>query len=101
MYQLGLMTQDGDGGPKDDAAAKAWFEKAAARNHGGAIERLGAYAEEGRAGPKDEKAATEFYKKAADLGSDEAADALKRLRCNFTLKDKDGKVAGNLCYTGD
>jgi TPR repeat protein len=101
MYQLGLMTQDGDGGPKDDAAAKAWFEKAAAHNHGGAVERLGAYAEEGRAGPKDEKVAIEFYKKAADLGSDEAADALKRLQCNFTLKDKDGKVVGNLCYTGN
>lgn len=80
------------------AAAKTWFEKAAARNHGGAFERLGAYAEEGRAGPKDEKVAIEFYKKAADIGSDEAADALRQLRCNFTLKDKDGKVVGNLCY---
>jgi uncharacterized protein len=101
MYQLGLMTQDGDGGPKDDAAAKVWFEKAAEHNHGGALERLGAYAEEGRAGQKDEKAAIAFYKKAADLGSDDAADALQRLRCNFTLKDKDGKVVGRICYTGD
>jgi uncharacterized protein len=101
MYQLGLMTQDGDGSQKDDAVAKAWFEKAAAHNHGGAIERLGAYAEEGRAGPKDEKSAITLYKKAAELGSDEAADALKRLRCNFTLKDKDGKVVGGLCYDGN
>jgi uncharacterized protein len=101
MYQLGLMTQDGDGGPKDDAAAKAWFEKAAAHNHGGALERLGAYAEEGRGGPIDEKMAIDFYKKAADFGSDDAADALQRLRCKFTLKDKDGKAVGSICYTGD
>jgi TPR repeat protein len=40
MFQLGLMTQDGDGGPKDDAAAKAWFEKAAERNHSSALEIL-------------------------------------------------------------
>jgi TPR repeat protein len=101
MYQLGLMTQDGDGGPKDDAAAKIWFEKAAEHNHGGALERLGAYAEKGRAGQKDEKAAIAFYKKAADLGDDDAADALQRLRCKFTLKDKDGKIVGNICYSGD
>ncbi|MEH2509354.1 TPR repeat protein [Nitrobacteraceae bacterium AZCC 1564] len=67
----------------------------------GALERLGAYAEEGLAGQKDEKAAIAFYKKAADLGSDEAADALQRLRCKFTLKDKDGKPVGIVCYIGD
>ncbi|WP_139101878.1 tetratricopeptide repeat protein, partial [Acinetobacter baumannii] len=33
MYQLGLMTQDGDGAAKDDVAAKALFEKAAALDH--------------------------------------------------------------------
>lgn len=101
MYQLGLMTQDGDGGSKDDAAAKIWFEKAAEHNHGGALERLGAYAEEGWAGQKDEKAAITFYKKAANFGNDDAADALQRLRCKFTMKDKDGKIVGSICYTGD
>lgn len=30
QYQLGLMAADGIGGPRDDAAARAWFEKAAA-----------------------------------------------------------------------
>src|SRR4029078_1937514 len=33
QYQLGLMTADGVGGPKDDAAARALFEKAAAQGH--------------------------------------------------------------------
>jgi uncharacterized protein len=98
MFQLGLMTEDGDGGPKDDAAAKAWFEKAAALDNANALERLGAYAEAGRAGPKDQAAAIAFYKKAAGLGDDDAREALQRLRCPFTLKDKNGKVAGSICY---
>jgi TPR repeat protein len=100
MYQLGLMTQDGDGGPKDDASAKALFEKAASLDHGGALERLGAYAEAGRAGPKDEKAAIDFFKRAAALGSDDAVSALKRLQCPFTIKDKQGKTAGSICFDG-
>jgi uncharacterized protein len=99
MFQLGMMAENGDGGPKDDAAAKAWFEKAAALNHPGALERLGAYAEAGRAGPKDQAAALAFYKKAAALGDDDAQEALQRLRCPYSLKDrKTGKVVGSICY---
>jgi len=100
MFQLGLMTQDGDGGSKDDVAAKVLFEKAAALNHAGAIERLGAYAEAGRAGPKDAKAAIAFYRKAATLGDEDAAEALQRMKCPFTLKDKNGKAAGSICFDG-
>jgi TPR repeat protein len=100
MFQLGLMTQDGDGGSKDDVAAKALFEKAASLDHGGALERLGAYAEAGRAGPKDQQAAIAFYKKAAALGDDDATAALRRLRCPFTLKDKNGQAAGSICFDG-
>jgi len=37
---------------------------------------------------------------AAALGSEDAAKALERLRCPFALKDKDGKVAGNICFDG-
>ena len=37
QYQLGLMTADGVGGPKDDVAARALFEKAAAQGHPGAV----------------------------------------------------------------
>jgi uncharacterized protein len=97
MFQLGLMTQDGDGGKKDLAGAKAWFEKAATLGHSGAIYMLGSYAEEGRAGPRDRKAALDHYRKAAELGDSDAEDALKRLRCPFSLKDQDGKSAGVIC----
>ena len=61
---------------------------------------LGEYAEQGRAGDKDEKAALAFYSKAAELGDEEAAAALERLRCPFSLKDKDGKPAGRVCFDG-
>ena len=44
QYQLGLMTADGVGGPKDDVAARALFERAAAQDHPGALERMGAFA---------------------------------------------------------
>jgi len=97
MFQLGMMTQDGDGGPKDDAAAKAWFEKAAALDHGGALERLDAYAEDGRAGPKTSTRRSPI----TALGDEDARASLQRLRCPFTLKDKNGKVAGSICYDGD
>src|SRR5258708_4087980 len=40
QYQLGLMSADGVGGPKDDLAARALFERAAAQNHPGALERM-------------------------------------------------------------
>jgi uncharacterized protein len=84
MFQLGMMTQDGDGGPEDDPAAKARFEKAAALDHAG--------------GAKDAEAALAYYKKAAALGDEDAQASLERLRCPFTLKDKSGKVVGNICH---
>ena len=92
------MTADGVGGAKDDVAARALFEKAAAQNHAGALERMGAFAAGGRGGPKDEAAAKAYYEKAAALGNEEAKAALKRLECPYVLKDKRGKVVSNLCF---
>jgi hypothetical protein len=37
----------------------------------------------------------------AALGDEDARASLQRLRCPFTLKDKNGKVAGSICYDGD
>lgn len=100
MFQLGMMTQDGDGGKKDLKGARAWFEQAAALEHASALFMLGSYAEEGKAGPRDKKAAIEFYRKAAALGDSDAEGALKRLRCPYALKHKDGKSAGAICFDG-
>jgi TPR repeat protein len=98
QYQLGLMLADGTGGPKDDAGARALFEKAAAQNHPGALERMGAFAQEGRGGPKDKEAAKAYYKRAADLGDEQAKTELKRLECPIAIKDKRGNFVTDLCW---
>jgi TPR repeat protein len=98
QYQLAIMTADGVGGPKDDVAARGLFERAAAKDHPGALERLGLFAATGRGGPKDTDAAKTYYEKAAALGSEEAKAALKRAECPYVLKDKRGKQAYTLCF---
>ena len=80
------------------SAARAWFEKAAAQNHPGALERMGAFAQSGRGGPKDTSAAKAYYERAAALGNDKAKAALKRAECPVVIKDKRGGVLTNLCF---
>ena len=92
------MNADGVGGPKDDVAARTWFEKAAAQNHAGALERMGAFAENGRGGPQDSASAKAYYEKAAALGNESAKTALKRVECPYVIKDKNGKLVTNLCF---
>lgn len=98
QYQLGMMLAEGIGGPKDDVAARALFEKAAAQSHAGALERMGAFAQSGRGGPADSAAAKTYYEKAAALGDDDAKAALKRSQCRYTIKDKAGKFVTDLCF---
>jgi TPR repeat protein len=92
------MTAEGNGGPRDDVAARGMFEKAAAQNHPGALERMGAFAESGRGGPKDTNAAKAYYEKAVALGNEDAKAALKRAQCPYLLKDKRGNVVSHLCF---
>jgi uncharacterized protein len=98
QYQLGMMLAEGDGGSKDDVAARALFEKAAAQNHPGALERMGAFAQQGRGGAKDSDAAKAYYQRAAALGDEDAKKALERLRCPYAIKDKRGNVVTNLRF---
>jgi uncharacterized protein len=98
QYQLGLMLADGTGGEKDEAGARALFEKAAAQNHPGALLQMGAFTEAGRGGPKDAAAAKAYYQRAADLGDEDAKKALKRMDCPMTIKDKRGNFVTNLCF---
>jgi len=98
QYQLGMMLAEGNGGDKDDVAARALFEKAAAQNHPGALERMGAFAQEGRGGPKDSDAAKAYYQRAAALGDEDAKKALERARCPYAIKDKRGNLVTNLCF---
>jgi TPR repeat protein len=98
QYQLGLMLADGTGGEKDEAGARALFEKAAAQNHPGALLQMGAFTEAGRGGPKDSAAAKAYYQRAADLGDDDAKKALRRMECPLAIKDKRGNLVTNLCF---
>ena len=98
QYQLGLMASDGIGGPRDDVAARGWFEKAAAQGHPGALERMGAFAQAGRGGPQDASAARAYYEKAAALGNEDAKVALQRAKCPWVIKDKRGSVVTTLCF---
>jgi TPR repeat protein len=98
QYQLGLMIAEGIGGAKDDVAARALFDKAAAQNHPGALERIGAFTQAGRGGPQDSAAAKAYFERAAALGNDEAKAALKRADCPMSIKDKRGNLVTNLCF---
>jgi TPR repeat protein len=98
QYQLGMMLAEGTGGPKDDAGARALFEKAAAQNHPGALDMMGQFAQEGRGGPKDSDAAKAYYERAAALGDEDAKKALERLRCPYAIKDKRGNLVTTLCF---
>ena len=98
QYQLGMMLAEGEGGAKDDVAARALFERAAAQNHPGALERMGAFTQEGRGGPKDSDAAKAYYQRAAALGDEDAKKALERARCPYAIKDKRGNLVTNLCW---
>jgi TPR repeat protein len=98
QYQLGLLLSEGIGGPKDDAAARVLFEKAAAQNHPGALERMGAFAQSGRGGASDSGAAKAYYERAAALGDEDAKKALERAKCPYVIKDKRGNVVTNLCF---
>ena len=53
QFQLGLMYANGVGGPKDDFAARSWFEKAAAQGNVDALDWMGSFAANGRGGPRD------------------------------------------------
>jgi len=96
-FQLGLMYTNGAGGPKDDVAARALFEKAAAQNHPGALEWAGSFAEAGRGGPKDGAAAKADYEKAVALGNDNAKAALRRMQCSLQISDKKGNPIWTVC----
>ena len=98
QYQLGMMLAEGQGGTTDDVAARALFEKAAAQNHPGALERMGSFAQQGRGGSKDSDAAKAFYERAAALGDEDAKKALERARCPYAIKDKRGNLVTNLCF---
>lgn len=68
QYDLGVIYAYGDGVPKDEAKAAAWYQKAAAQGNKYAQFELGVMYEFGRGVSKDEAKAAEWYQKAAVQG---------------------------------
>jgi TPR repeat protein len=68
MTSIGVLYARGWGVQKDDAKAREWYEKAAAKNETIAMFNLGGFYESGRGIPQDYDKAREWYEKAAANG---------------------------------
>ncbi|MBQ9503251.1 MAG: sel1 repeat family protein, partial [Lentisphaeria bacterium] len=79
QYRNGLKAMEGNGTVQDFAAAKVWFEKAAAQGSIGAMEELGFLCERGLGGDVDIPRAKEWYEKAAAQGNAAAMVGLGKM----------------------
>ena len=66
------MMANGTGGPRTMSRRANLFEKAAAQNHAGALERMGAFAQERTRRAERSSAAKAYYERAAALGDEDA-----------------------------
>jgi len=80
MLNLGGIFERGEGVPVNYDAARAWFEKAAARDFAPAMISLGFLYEHGRGVPRDVAEARRWYEKAAQQGDERGAKELARLQ---------------------
>jgi hypothetical protein len=84
QHNLGVMYNQGLGGPKDEAEARRLFRLAAAQGLAEAQFSLGLMNEEGRGGPKDEVEARRLYGLAA-------AQGLPKAQINLGLMHEEGR----------
>ena len=82
------MYANGQGVPKDDQQAVAWFRKAAERGLADARYSLGLAFEEGRGVPQDITQAIACLRKAAEQGHKEARTKLEELE---SIQNAEGK----------
>ena len=68
MYQLAVITKNGDGVEQDWPLAVEWFKKAAAKGHVNAMNSLGVCYSTGLGVKRDREEAFNYYKKAAEAG---------------------------------
>jgi TPR repeat protein len=76
MYNLGVMSLTGKGGPKDINAAARWFKASAEAGHSGGMVNWGLCRLNGFGTAKDEGAGFQWIQKAADKGSPNAMGML-------------------------
>ena len=66
---LGVMYDNGDGVPENDAEAVKWYRKAADQGHASAQYNLGVMYSNGEGVPENDAEAVKWYRKAADQGN--------------------------------
>jgi TPR repeat protein len=79
MNNLGVLFANGQGVPQDYTKARAWFEKAAAKDFAPAMFKLGVIFDYGYGMPQDYAKAREWYERAAAQGDADAKMALEQL----------------------
>ena len=70
MHNLAILHLNGLGVPKDEAAARQWFESAAKKGHPNAMFELASMLHSGRGGPKDDEEAKLWLHLVTRLGGD-------------------------------
>jgi len=68
QFNLGVMYDEGDGVPEDDAEAVKWYRKAADQGLAEAQSNLGLMYANGKGVPEDDAEAVKWYREAADQG---------------------------------
>lgn len=79
QYQIGVIHQFSLGVPRDDAAARAWFTRAAGQDHARALGSLGYMLMVGAGGPPDAAGAERALRRAGELGEATARANLAEL----------------------
>ena len=68
QFGLGVMYDDGEGVPEDDAEAVKWYRKAAEQELAAAQYNLGVMYDDGEGVPENDAEAVKWYRRAADQG---------------------------------
>ena len=82
QFMLGLVYDQGQGGPQDYVQAVAWYRKAADQGNAAAQVNLGVKYERGQGVPQDYVQAVAWYRKAADQGNASARTNLGVMYAN-------------------
>ncbi|GAB3670847.1 SH3 domain-containing protein [Salinisphaera aquimarina] len=94
QYNMGVLYDEGYGVERNYAAARSWYEKAAAQNYAKAEHNLGIMYQEGHGVPADAAKAAEWFERAAEHGEPAAQNNLAVMYVRGQGKPQDlGKAA--------
>src|SRR5215471_9458253 len=82
QYNLGVLYDNGQGVPQNDAEAMKWYRKAAEKGHARAQQNLGTMYANGQGVPQNYTEAMTWFRKAADQGHAGAQQSLGSMYFN-------------------